>query len=72
MKDQAQKIHSEIDKSRNIMEELKKGFEGASADRLQSNYNKLADTFNDLLTFLQSKSELMSSLTTNIKKTDEN
>lgn len=72
MKDQAQKIHSEIDKSRNIMEELKKGFEGASADRLQSNYNKLADTFDELLKFLQSKSELMSSLTTNIKKTDEN
>ena len=71
MKDQAQKIHSDIDHSRDIMEDLKKGFEGASADRLQSRYNKLAETFDDLLKFLQSKAEMMSDLTTNIKKTDE-
>ncbi len=72
MKDQANKIHSDISRSKDVMEELKKGFEGESANRLQQNYNKLANTFDDLLKFLQSKSEMMNDLTTNIKRTDEN
>ena len=71
MKEQANRIFSEIKKSGYVMDDLKKNFEGTSADRLQHKYNELADTFDDFLAFLNQKAQMMEALTANIRKADE-
>ena len=71
MKEEAEAVYKEISKANFIMEDLKKDFTGESAARLQKKYNDLANTYDELLRFLNEKATMMAGLTTNIKNADE-
>ena len=71
MQEQAEAVFQQIEKTKGVMEELKRNFEGASAARLQEKYNNLANTFNDLLSYLKQKADDMQTLTTNVTRADE-
>ena len=71
MQEQAEAVFQQIEKTKDVMEELKRNFEGASAARLQEKYNNLANTFNDLLSYLKQKADDMQTLTTNVTRADE-
>ena len=55
MKEEAEAVYKEISKANFIMEDLKSNFTGESAARLQKKYNDLANTYDELLRFLNEK-----------------
>ena len=71
MQSEAQDIFKEIEKTRDVMEQLKEYFEGVSANRLQNQFNEIAATYKDLYEYLKRKAALMDQLTKNTEKTDE-
>ena len=71
LKEEAETIFKEIEKSRDIMNRLRKYFEGVSADRLQKKFDDIAATYREFYNYLNEKAELMNRLVTNTQRADE-
>ena len=72
MQQQAQVIHSILEETGNVMDELRRNFQGDSANRLQAKYNQVADSFNSLNNYISEKAEALRNLASNISSADEN
>lgn len=72
MQQQAQTIRAVLEDTRNIMEELKRNFQGDSANRLQAKYNELAESFSSLNSYITEKADALRNLASNISSADEN